>query len=274
MKTAQRMLATTPRTGAPILRASAALTLAALLVLVGCTQPREEPLLNPRVLVAPYALYDPDQPDALWAIAPLRNESGTSIVDTLSVSDALVAQTHQVRGVSVVPLNRTIAAMRVLQMQSVDTPDDAHALIETLGVDAIVVGTITAYDPYDPPVMGMSVALFVRPGSLLTTGSPDRGGLDPRTLRSTARETSVPHPEWSTAPTSVASEHLNAANHEVQMAVRTFGEGRSSTRSALGWRRYLASMPLYADFVSYRITERLLDAERARLARTHDHAAR
>jgi hypothetical protein len=37
--------------------------------------------------------------------------------------------------------------------------------------------------------------------------------------------------------------------------------------SALGWRRYLASMPLFAEFASNRLAERLIESERLRLAR-------
>ena len=270
MTTAQRMLAHTARRAAPALRFGAILLFCAL----GACQPERERLLTPTSLHAPYRFYAPDQPDALLAVAPLRNESGTGVVDTMAISDSLVGQVHQVHGFSVVPLNRTIAAMRILNMPSVDTPDDAHALIETLGVDGLIVGTITAYDPYDPPKMGMSLALFARPGSLMTGGAPQREGIDPRAVRSAPTEQSLPHPEWSDAPTATASAHLDAANHEVQQAVRTFGEGRSPTSSALGWRRYLASMPLYADFVCYRLMERLLDAERLRLNRLHDQAAR
>lgn len=281
MTTAQHMLAGLSRSRRARTGANAAgrglsllCAIVALAPLGACdTMPREKHV-PPATLTAPYALFMPERNDALFAVAPLRNESGTSVVDTMTVSDALTKQLHEVRGVTVVPLNRTLGAMRVLGLRSVDTPDDAHALIETLGVDALVVGTITAYDPYNPPKMGMSLALFVRPGSLMTAGSVRRESVDSRAIRASATEEGVPFPEWERAPASVASEHLDGANHDVQAAVRTYGEGRSSTVSALGWRRYLASMPLYADFVCYRLTERLLESERLRLQRTNEHAAR
>jgi len=69
------------------------------------------------------------------------------------------------------------------------------------------------------------------------------------------------------APVAFASEHLDGRNHEVQMAVQNYAAGRSDTVSALGWRRYLASMPLFAEFASNRLAERLIESERLRLAR-------
>ena len=54
-------------------------------------------------------------------------------------------------------------------------------LIDALGVDALVVGTVTAYDPYPPPTLGMAVQVFA-------AGSR-RGGssIDPQALIRSSR---------------------------------------------------------------------------------------
>lgn len=261
MTTAQRMLAH---------RALSLLVASTLPALAACssTMPREA-LLAPRVLVAPYQEGRAGQPEVVWAVAPLRNESGVSLVDPLLISDALTYQFEQIRGVATLPVNRTIGVMRAMGLASIDSPEQAHALIEALGVDGLIVGSITAFDPYDPPKLGLAIGLFARPGSL---GSPSRSSLDPLTNNPSAMNaaTTDSQIELSTdalAPLAFASEHLDAKSHEVQMAVQAYAQGRSDTVSALGWRRYLASMPLYADFASYRLAERLLDAERLRLTR-------
>ena len=256
MTTAQRMLA----------HAALAFSLA----LAGCasTMPREE-LLAPRVLVAPYQQGRAGQPEVVFAVAPLRNESGVSLVDPLLVTDALVYQFEQVRGVATVPVNRTIGVMRALGLSSIDSPEQAHALIEAIGVDALVVGSITAYDPYDPPKLGLAIGLFARPGALGTPGGPAADPLsqNPSAMNAATTDAQIRLTGASLEPVAFASEHLDAKSHEVQMAVKAFAQGRSDTVSALGWRRYLASMPLYADFASYRLAERLIESERLRLTR-------
>lgn len=260
MTTEQHMLVATIRRRwiqNPLLLGVALLTMTTL----GCQSGREA-FRYPASLVAPY---DSVNGDVLWAVAPMRNESGVSVVDTLTVSDSLAAALAEVRGVSVVPLNRTLGAMRSLEMQQVQSAADARRLALQLGVDAIVVGTVTAWDPYDPPKLGLSLALYSRPGSALLS---DAGAtLDPRKLVSAATELSLPSRPFADAPLSVASEHLDGANHEVQLAVQAYAEGRHEPASALGWKRYLASMSLFTKFVSFRLTGRLLDQERLRLAR-------
>ncbi len=68
-------------------------------------------------------------------------------------------------------------------------------------------------------------------------------------------------------PITVVSEHLNARNHEVLMAVRNYAIGRSDQMSALGWRSYTASMELYTQFAAHHCVGRLIDEEWLRLAR-------
>lgn len=257
------------------MKTPASLTILALALTMaltqGCAQNQEE-LVSPNVLRAP--LYPSETPgDVLWAVAPLANESGVSIVDELVITDTLLNQIHQVKGISVVPLNRTIGAMRVAGLNRLSSPEEALELAELLGVDAIVVGSITAWDPYNPPRIGFNLALFVRPGSMGYGGdplSPAVGGMDDPIAfsTSTAGDTAwqrEAESSYGTSPTSVASDHLDGASHEVQMAVRSYAYGRTETVSALGWRRYLASMPLFADFACFEMTDRLLDAESRRL---------
>jgi hypothetical protein len=69
--------------------------------------------------------------------------------------------------------------MRALEFPAVRTPIEAQQLARAMGVDGIVAGTITAYDPYDPPVFGLSLALYAQP----SLGGDGGGPLsDPRLL--------------------------------------------------------------------------------------------
>ena len=106
--------------------------------------------------LSPYSIQHP----MVWGVAPLRNESGVSVVDELRLTDMLINELQQFPGLNVLPTNRSIAAMSALELRSIDTPEQAQRLAQAMDVDALLVGTITAYDPYDPPVLGMNLALF------------------------------------------------------------------------------------------------------------------
>jgi hypothetical protein len=264
MTTAQRMLPT-------LARSAASLALVAILAIPACVSavPREQ-LVPPRVIVAPYHEGRGGQSEVLWAVVPLRNESGTTVVDTLAMTDALTQQVEQIRGITTLPLNRTVAMMYALALDSIDSPQQARSLIDALGVDGLVVGSITAYDPYEPPKYGLALALFARPGSMGTPGVRANDPLtsDPSLLNAATTDAAIDVGSETLAPVSFAAEHLDGRNHEVQMAVKSYADGRSDTVSALGWRRYLVSMPLYAEFASNRLAERLIESERLRLAKT------
>jgi hypothetical protein len=239
-----------------------ALALAALsglaLNLAACGGKTERPLTPPQVVVAPY---DSSRGEVLFAVVPLVNESGTSAADMGAISDALVASLDEVRGIACLPLNRTIAAMRARNLRSVRSPAEARLLANTLGVDGLIVGSITAYDPYDPPKLGYALALFSRQAD----GGPM--ALDPFKLQAAftdARPGGMPR--YDNRPMATVSEHLDGANHEVQMLLRQHAQGRHDPDAALGWRRMLASMDLYTQFAAQHAVARLMETERLRLA--------
>lgn len=254
---------TMPRTGSTLRTLALALATAvgalALVTLAAACSGKPD-LVPPEALLSPY---DDSTGDVLWAVAPLANESGTSVVDALGMSDAIVAKITEVHGLAALPMNRTIAAMRSLSLSAVRSPSEARMLAESLGVDGLVVGSITAYDPYNPPTIGLTLALYTRP-------QPRAADLleDPQALRSWPTERAQPRSTFADAPAVVISEQLPAINHAVQMDVRNYAQGRHQQGSALGWERYLASMDLYTDFAAYRAVRLLLDEERLRQART------
>jgi len=240
----------------------AALLAAAMTPGFGCSS-KQGRLTAPQVHTAPY---DTSRGDVLWAVAPLRNESGTTLVDEMAISDEIVAAAAQIKGVRCLPLNRTILAMRALEMESVDTPEDLKTLAMEMGVDGILVGSVTAYDPYNPPTLGLSLALYARAGHLETKGSES---LDTRQL--VYQPTDYQYfasSNFDDAPASVVSEVLDARGHDVQMRIQSFATGRTEEVSALGWKRYMASMVLYTKFAAWHSVGRLVDHERLRLARS------
>lgn len=237
------------------------LGLLAGLVSGGCSS--SDRLVAPEVVVSPY---DVSGGEVLLAVAPPRNESGSSDVRVLEVGDALVAALEEVRGVRCVSMNRTLAAMRSLGLSSVETPTDAERLASALGADGLVLGSVTAWDPYNPPVIGLAVVLHARGGQLVRRSAS--GDVDVRSVRVQPTDYRYfPGSAYASAPSSAASEHFDGRNHGVLMEVRGFAEGRHDSGRALNWKVYLASMDLFTEFAAHAMARRLMEAEWLRLAR-------
>ena len=133
-------------------------------------------------------------------------------------------------------------------------------LIDALGVDALVVGSVTAYDPYPPPTLGMAVQVFA-------AGSR-RGGssIDPQALiRSSRGYEAAPgdlgNPLRATAQ---AAGVFAARNHNTLAQLKEYATGRVEPDEAFGNDVYLNDMELYTQFVSFRLIHDLLAFERAR----------
>lgn len=240
----------------------AAVILAAVIAAAttGCTS--APALTPPRGMVSPY---DAGRP-LVWAVAPPRNESGVGFLDELALGDQLVNTVQQVRGIDALPMNRTIAAMRALDVRSIDTIADARALARAMDADAVLLSSISAWDPYTPPKIGLSLAIVPRSEAMQPAGIDD---VDPIALQR-AMTDGRPRPrhpvEPDDGPASV-SAYLDAANHDVLMSVRAFAEGRHDTASVLGWTSYVKSMRRYTEFACHHLVETLLADERARLER-------
>lgn len=239
---------------------SIALGLPALLL--GCDTPRS--VLQPVPDVAtPYT--------AVLAVAPFTNESGVTITsrDILEVSDKIVASLNETVGADgsvdggwqAVPVDRTLSAMRQLGIDAIRTEADARAVIETIPVDGLVLGTITEWSPYDPPAFGANVLLLghdERLGSTL-----DATGLYGRTGDGEA-ENADSGPSGVTPAVDLIVE-LDAVNHRVRTAVRTYAESHSDVTGGFDppERYYLMVYDRYLDFVAHQVVSGLVSRERA-----------
>ena len=181
-----------------------------------------------------------------------------SIVDPYNTADLFTQQLQQVHGIDTVPVNRVIAAMRRLKMQQVTTPGDVRQLANVLDVDGIVVGTVTAYDPYPPLKLGVAVQLF-------ETSRNHRTTFDPRELTQSPRGTVSPGDLGADDPIAQAAGLFDATNHQTLAWLSDYAAGRSDPDGAFGQDAYLVSMDLYTQFVSYRLIHDLLKSEQARV---------
>jgi len=232
-----------------------------LATLTGCaaTGPQLE---EPDVAVAPYG----GLREAVWAVAPVLNESGTALFEPDEIADALIKSAEEARGLRAVPLNRTLAAMRALEMPAVQSPEDALALAQAVGADAVLVTTVTAYDPYDPPTLGLTLALFGDTLRLHGAGPPP--DVDPIALASAPSDlAAMPRTTYRDRPLSTVSEMLDARNHQVLRDLIAFARGRHDLEGPLGYRVYTARMDLFTEFAAATSVDRLLQEERLRLTR-------
>jgi hypothetical protein len=192
----------------------------------------------------------PDGPK-VWAVAPTINLSGQRGIDPLIQSDLLFQQLQEVRGITVIPVNRVVEVLVALRIRDLQSPEQARLICEQLGADALVVPSITIYSPYNPPKMGGSIQVFLRNPEQLATM------IDPREL---ARQ-STPD-EIESLPTQTdflqAADMFDAANGSVRDAVALYAQGRTELEGPLGEREYFLNMQRYSRFVWHELIDKLL----------------
>ena len=92
------------------------------------------------------------------AVAPFFNLSQERTVDGREFAIAYYSELQKVPGFEVLPVGVTERAM-VENGISLTGPEDAIRLAKILDVDAVVVGAVTDYDPYNPRI-GLKVAWY------------------------------------------------------------------------------------------------------------------
>jgi hypothetical protein len=259
METAHVMLAprTRPRRNCARAVAGPLLLLLTLpLLLAAC---ETTPLPAPETeITSPYAARP-----VVFAVAPLVNESGVGVVDELRVTDTLINQLEQVAGLTALPTNRTLAAMRALAMPEVASPEDAWRLAHALDADAIIVGSISAWDPYRPPRLGLILDLYARTPAVAAADLPV---LDPGALRVAATDADLDAERYRRAPVASYSRYLDASAGDVSVEVQAYAVGRHDPESPFGWRLYLQSMTRFTEFACFQAVRGLLSQEARRVA--------
>ncbi len=204
-------------------------------------------------LAAPYA----DR--QVWAVAPFLNESGVSRADGLTTAEVFAREAQDIRGVDVIPVPRTRFVMLEEQIFAIGSQADAERLMNVLDVDGLVVGTITAYDPYPPLVLGLSVTLFQRDDEPYV--------LDVRDLARAPRDGTLPDPALSRAPASEATRIFDGRDEVVIAEREMFAVTHTPPDTAYGTEIFTVSMPLFTQFASHRLLFDLLRQEQTRLSR-------
>jgi hypothetical protein len=204
-----------------------------------------------------HGLYLPGKQRQTWAVAPAVNLSGQSYVDPILQADIVYQQLQQVHGLTVIPVNRVAEVYLSLNLDKVQSVDQARLVCELLGCDALVVPTVTAYDPYDPPKVGASLQLFFDAGTMAM-----QANVDPHELSREAspKEMNLPH-----EPDFVQAVGMfDAANGSVREMVLDYAEGRNDPKGPLAQDEYFVNMDRYSGFVYWKLIGNLLADPRLR----------
>ncbi|HSU69204.1 MAG TPA: hypothetical protein VLJ39_20130 [Tepidisphaeraceae bacterium] len=188
----------------------------------------------------------------VWAVAPAVNLSGQT-VDPLIQADDLYQQLQQVHGLTVIPVNRVAEVYAALHIARVQSAEQASLVCEQLGCDALIVPTITIFDPYDPPKLGASLQVLKK-GATSLPPNVDIHELS----REAAPPPQAPLPPPREAAFKQSVGMFDAANGTVRERLVGYASGRNDPVGPLGNREYLLNMDRYSGFVYHELILDLL----------------
>lgn len=228
--------------------------------LAGCEQP-------PRPYGTERQMFLPGERRQVWAVAPAVNLSGQKVVDPILQADLVYQQLQQVHGLTVVPVDRVVEVMAGMHVDRIQTADQAAVVCDLLGCDALVIATVTVYDPYDPPKFAGSLQVFNKPQEYV---HPEKVNL--RELARSPSETAgdpmaLPPPDTRFMQ---AVGMFDAANGTTRDALNDYALGRNDPTGPMGVREYVKNMDRYCGFAYSALAADLLrqleDRERPKKA--------
>jgi len=187
------------------------------------------------------------------AVAPAINLSGSRDFDANRVADFMASELSYAKGVSLIPVSRVLGVLAAQGLDQVKSRSHAMELVGLLGADAILVFSITEYDPYDPPRMGISAELF-------GTRPDGRGGLImPIALtRQASLRASTARP-FTNGLLAQTQRVFDASHGSVVDEIRTFAQRRQGDPSPYGWRKYVVSQEHFIRFCCHSTIRELLN---------------
>ncbi len=186
------------------------------------------------------------------AVAPALNFSGTANFDPNMVADLMASELSYVDGFDVMPVSRTLAVLLRQGAAGVESPEHALEICEALGADAILVFAVTEYNPYEPPVVGITAQLY---GSHAGAGP---AGFDPVRVTRYAAPVEQRGVASALEPLAQVSRVRNAAHEPVIREVLAYARSRGADNSPYGWRKYLAVQKSYLRFCCHATIKELV----------------
>lgn len=212
-------------------------------VLVSCTHSEEKVRVHT-------ALIEP----TTFCVAPILNFSDELTLDSIKLAELLASELTYVDGATVLPVSRVVAALASRGRTQIESTEDALAIAEAVGADAIIVTGITEYDAYTP-IIGVAMQIY-------SVRRPVSMGMDPSTMARGARPTSmVSDLDDPRRPTGEVQVIYNANHAYVVDAVKAYADDRKEDLQ-MGYQQYLKVQTLYIRFVWHNAVTRLLAQQR------------
>ncbi len=203
-------------------------------------------------VVEPAVIANPAMGPMSIAVAPALNQSGSTDFDADRFADLMAGELSYADGVSVIPVSRVLAVLAAQRMDGVESPTHALEIVQALGVDAILVFSVTEYDPYDPPSIGITAQLYgTRPGQ-------SGGTVDPVTL---SRQAALAASSSGRVPRGLIAQTqgvFDASHDSVVRDVRHYASYRRGEQSPYGWRKYVVSQQHFIRYCCYATIKRLM----------------
>lgn len=178
-------------------------------------------------------------------VAPVINLSDSSDWDPIKVTD-IVAQEFSARpNTAVVPVNLALASLARRGKSGVQSATDARELASEFGADATVVTAVTAFQPYDPPIVGLVMQWYAATSRRPEEGSGDAGIKN----ESTSDETAPP--AGGSLPRFQVQRVFNAADHETRAEIKRFAERRDGLEGPYGWQVVCKSQEQFMRYCSW-----------------------
>lgn len=185
------------------------------------------------------------------AVAPAINLSGSADFDSNRFADLMASELSYGTGISVIPVSRVLTMLSARGLSGVESPSQALELANLLGANAILVFSVTEYDPYDPPSIGITAQLFgKRPGQ--------GGGLDPIALSRSASATEDSRRGASKRVLAQTQRVFDASHDAIVRDIQRFAAQRDADDSPYGWKKYVVSQQAYVRYCCYATIRDLL----------------
>ncbi len=186
------------------------------------------------------------------AVAPAINLSGSADFDSNRFADLMASELTYGTGISVIPVSRVLTMLSARGLSGVESPGQALELAKLLGANAMLVFSVTEYDPYDPPSIGITAQLFgKRPGQ--------GGGLDPIALSRSASSTEDSRRGASKRVLAQTQRVFDASHDAIVRDIRRFASLRDADDSPYGWKKYVVNQQAYVRYCCYATVRDLLN---------------
>jgi len=185
------------------------------------------------------------------AVAPFLNLSPEQNIDTLALSDIFFREFQSFRGVILVP---PVKVQAEIVSGEYALPQDGRKLAERLGVDAVVFGVITSYEPYSTKQVGIAALMY----TARDLGLPSYGADAILLMSQSGRPITL---SGAAGPAVIVSARMFDSSDRATIArIKTFSRGFSEDENPMGYKTFVTSPNRFMQFVSHEMVLELAAA--------------